>query len=244
MKSGRLLRGELQVGEKEGCCGSPDGIDFTRSFILVSFHDTPSANTVLAVDPQLHLVKILYGFGLHEVKPNVIVYTANMIRFAPVHSERLRTVDLRSGSSQLIYPPKGDVLRAAFGEVNEKQLPSPETCQKENLPCDPAMFDETVQLISTNKQGQFTFRVTRSVWRPIGNHDAEIVSPYTVTLYVYQRAGDGWRYCQQQSPPSNLSSIAPGRHAEPDSPRCEPTIPVIPDPAAAKLGPFSAPLRR
>jgi hypothetical protein len=244
LKTGTLLRGELQAGEKEQCCGSPLSIDFTRNFVLISFHDTPSASTVLVADQRVHLIEIFYGFDLGEVAPDVVAYTENMVHFAPVHSERLRVVDLRSSKSELLYPPKDDPMRAAFAKVNEEQLPPPETCQRENHPCDPYLYDETVQLLSTSKQGQFTVRVTRSVWRPIGNNDAQIVSPYAVTFYVYQRKGDGWLYCQQQTPPSNFSPIAPGRTAEPNSPRCGPAIPVIPDPAASTLDPFPAVVRK
>jgi hypothetical protein len=243
-KTAKPQRAELQTSDQDQCCGSPLRIDFTRSFVLISFHDTPSATTVLAVDLQLHQVGILYGFNLHEVAPDIIVYTANMIHFAPVHPERLRVADLRSGKSELLYPPKDDPMRAAFAEVNEKQLPPPETCEKENLPCDPDMFDETVQFLSSKGDGRFELRVTRTAWQPSADTNAIRQVPLQRAFYVYRRAIKGWRYCEREAPISNLISSIPHARDEANTNSCEPTIPVVPDPAASKLDPFPAVVRK
>ena len=81
-KTGRVTR-------TEDCRGVRLEIDFSRNYVLVSFHDHPPANAFL-VDHRLGAIKILFGFAFCEVAPDrVALATEKMIHFAPAHHERL-----------------------------------------------------------------------------------------------------------------------------------------------------------
>lgn len=223
-----LTRYELRVDERDRCCGSPLAIDFTRDYLLISFHDTPSASTVLVTDGQLRLIGVLYGFDFHEVGPDQVVYIENMVHFAPQHPERLRFADLRTGKTEELYPLEGDPLRAAFARANEAHMPAQVACRQGNDPCNPNGFDETIQFVSNSKDGSFTINVDREASHPtvdnwqMENHLSDS------TKYRFRQTGKGWVYCESQV-------------ESPDN--CTPNLAVIANPFGER-GPFPAFVRK
>jgi hypothetical protein len=235
--SGAVLRKELNTQGNADCCGSPLEIQFTRSYVLASFHDNPSANTVLVTDTQLRLVELLYGFDLHEIAPDVVVFTQNMIHFAPEHQERKRVVDLRTGASQELYPPKGDKLRAEFARMRKEHMPSAEACMRANDPCDPNIYDEDLTFRKGAKLGQFEIIVTRTAEHDDVSKNEIQEWPIQISAYTYARGTHGWLYCEREdTAPRLVSSVAENMPAK-EQESCVPHLPVVPDMSGSD-GPF------
>ncbi len=212
--TGTIMRRDLKTDD-EMCCGSPDGIDFTRNYILFSFHNTPSANTVLAADHNLNLVEVLYGFDFHEIAPDQVIFIENMIHFASTHPERIMLADVRIGAAQELYPPKGDRLRAAFSREHKASMPHPDVCAALNDPCDPDNYDEDIQFLGADSPGRFAIRVTRNAVHAMAK-DSEPESVVSESaLYVYAERNGSWFYCE---------APATGRPLE--RPACQPNLPV------------------
>lgn len=241
-KSGALVRKELEAGEKENCCGSPLGIQFTAKYVLTSFHNTPSASTFLVTDKSLRLVEVLFGFDVHEIAPDVVVFTKNMIHFAPEHAERKQVIDLSSGSSQELYPPKGDALRAEFARIHEQHMPSPEACGEANDPCDPNIYDESLIYREGAKPGQFELVVSRTAEHDWVSKGEVQEWPVQIAVYTYARGKRGWLYCERDETAQRLNKSL--EHAIPPEKDqgCEPNLPVVPDSSSPK-GPFPGVIR-
>ncbi len=237
--TGLLLRRDMPAGDAENCCGSPLDFFFTHSYAIVEYHNTPSASTALVVDHDLQLVEILYGFGFHEVAPDQVVFTENMIHFAPAQPERLRFVDLASGQTQELYPMKGDVLRAAFVHLVKKHMPSPKECEEANQPCEPGIFDETIGFVSGDANRGFTLNAALS---GISLGDAKDEAPSEEIDYTYRLVNGTWRYCERQVRATDASGGS--RIESPSSKSCTPNRPAVGDPSAGMSSPFPAIIRK
>jgi hypothetical protein len=243
--TGKVIRRNLKPSEMENCCGSPLEIDFTKHYLLVSFHDNPSAETVMVAGKDLSYKTTLYGFDFHEITPDLVVYVEDLIHFAPQHPERLAWADLRSGREGELYPPKGDRLRMAFAAINEQQEPATAECQQANDPCDPAIYDEDIKFVPGGGPRGIAVRVTRT-----GNHawvtkNEGVEVPLEQTLYVYKVSKTEWLYCEQVAVPaklvksSNMGAMNPGVA----SANCKPDLPVASD-RSGQLNPFSPNARK
>ena len=215
--TGMIARKELPPGDEERCCGSPLNITITHNYELFEFHDTPSASTVLAADKSLKPVAVLYCFGMKEIAPDEVVFTEDMVHFAPAHPERLRVVDLRSGTTEEIYPPKGDKLRVEFARVHERKMPSQKICQAENDPCDPTYYDESVEFVSAGER-QLKLRVSRDAAHVIAKDQEPETVASQEALYIYWQTVSGWRYCEMELRDKNSEDEG-----------CVPNLPVVAD---------------
>jgi hypothetical protein len=241
--SGAIRRKELDPEDKEICCRSPLGIQFTADYVLISFHDTPSASTVLVTDRNLRLIEILFGFDIHEIAPDVVIFTENMIHFAAEHPERKRLVDLAAGSSQELYPPKGDALRAEFAKIHQQHMPSPEACQEANDVCDPETYDEGLTFQQGAKPGQFQLLVTRTAEHAFASKDNPQNWPIQLAAYTYRKGKRGWLYCEREQSAARL--IKNVDHAMPLSKEegCTPNLPVVAD-TSGQESPFPGLIRK
>lgn len=240
--TGALLRRDMPAGEADSCCGAPDGIDFTHSYVIASFSDTPSAETALVLDPQLRLTAILYGFEFHEVLPDQVVFIENMVHFAAQHPERLRFVNLRTGETRELYPLKDDRLRDLFIKFNSLHMPSPQECQASNDPCDPKIFDEDIEFLSA-EPNEFHIRVSRLGTHPGEAHGPMEEVPFEAATYTYQLKRGRWFYCEQEQSAAAMFVLhrsLPFTTAV----RCKPNVPVIADPNAGMPNPFAVIIRK
>ena len=229
--TGKAIRHNLKPGEMENCCGSPLEIDFTEHYLLVSFHDNPSASTVMVASQDLGYCKTLYGFDFHEVTPDLVVYIESMVHFAPQHPERLAWADLRSGAKGELYPPKGDRQRAAFAALHELHMPLEAECQQANDPCDPTIYDEDIAFVPGSVPGGFAVNVLRTAnhnWVTKGQ-GKDI--PVKETLYAYKLDKAGWLYCEQDGIPAELvmSNAADSMQTTTAVASCKPNLPVVAD---------------
>lgn len=234
-----IHRSEVAPPNGSFCCGSPEEVTFVDDFAIVSFHINPSAEVMLVLGKDLKVVRTLYGFDLHQVGPAQVVFIENMIHFAAEHPERLRFADLQTGRTQELYPIRGDVLRAQFAELHRRHMPPENTCQQNNDPCNPLIFAETIEFLSTEPTGAFSFRVVRLAAHPWVTKDAIVDLPFQETTYNLRHTQDGWSYCSTEISAAKL--ITPVKRAVPDKaqPNCSPNLPVVADQDAAQASPFS-----
>ena len=235
----KLLRAEIKPKDADLCCGSPLGIEFVENYLLLSFHDNPSADTVLVTGKDLSYRTTLYGFYFHQIASDLVVYVENLIHFAAQHPERLAWADLRSGREGELYPPMGDRLRTAFAVLHEQHMPAAAVCQQANDPCDPAIYDEDIAFVPGGGPRGITVRVTRTGNHSWGTKNEDVDVPVEETLYVYKLSKTGWLYCEWDAVAAKLvkSRNAVAMNPGVASASCEPNLPVAPD-RSGQLNPF------
>lgn len=238
--TGKLIKRNLKPNAMEDCCGSPLEIDLTKHYLLISFHDSPSAETVLVADKDLTYRRTLYGFGFHEIAPDQVVYVENMVHFAPQHQERLAWADLIRGTVSELYPPQGDRLRDAFAIFNEQHMPSMPECREANDPCEPEIYDEDITFLPEDAPGILAVNVTRAA-----NHDRVITQndagvPIETARYLYKLEGANWFYCEQEATPVKLVTRNEVNASQPAAAAatCDPNLPVASD-SSGPQNPFS-----
>ena len=239
--SGHVYRRKLQESQEDVCAGSVGDPNFIGEFTLLSTSISPSAECLLVLGKRLELVRTLYGFSPVEVAPETVVLTENMIHFAPVHPERLQIADLRHGTTQELYPPKADALRAQLAREHAKHMPADETCMRMNDPCDPEMFDEDISALQTDGKGRFSFIANQSASHSTEEGKSPDIVASQVVLYVYARSEKGWLYCEQRLPGSDEQ---PNVSFDDAVTRCTPGLPVVPDGSTAVYNPFLKPQPR
>ncbi|MFZ0746691.1 MAG: hypothetical protein WAM85_19950 [Terracidiphilus sp.] len=238
--SGAIRRSEIKPEDEDKCCGSPNSIEFIGDFAILSFHINPSASAMMVLGKELNLVTTLYGFDVHEVAPDQIVFIENMIHFAPAHPERLQFADLRSGKKTELYPPKGDVLRAEFAREHAKHMPPQATCEKFNDPCEPELYDEDIDFLGVDGHGTFVFTVHRDA-----SHATEEGQPpdsvaSEAALYRYTGNSNAWFYCEEKLSEDEARALGGprGHNGSTIKDRCTPTLPVEPDMSNSDYSPF------
>lgn len=239
--SGAIRRLEIKPEDEDECCGAPGDVEFIGDFAILSFHINPSAAAMLVLGRELNLVTTLYGFGVHEVAPDQVVFIENMIHFASAHPERLQFADLRSGKKTELYPPKGDVLRAEFAREHAKYMPPQATCEKFNDPCEPELYDEDIDFVGVDGQVTFAFAVHRDA-----SHATEEGQPpdsvgSEVALYRYTRSSNGWLYCEEKLSEDEARALGgpPPHNNFTAKERCTPALPVVPDMSNSDYSPFN-----
>ena len=245
-KSGLIRRSELKLGEKDNCCGSPEGIEFAGDYLILSFHNTPSSSSIAVLDKRLRLVELLFGFGVYQIAPDQIVLTEGMVHFAPVHPERLRFVDLRSGAAAELYPPGGDLLRMRFAQEHKVHMPAEESCREMNDPCDPRIYDEHISVLGADQTGRFALIAGRDALHATRKEQNPVSVVSESALYLYRRRKNGWLYCEETiSRDESRILIGDNRNIyERVKSRCTPDKPVAPDKSTADFNPFPPPSRR
>ncbi|HVU00060.1 MAG TPA: hypothetical protein VHE33_21355, partial [Acidobacteriaceae bacterium] len=235
--------GELRLKTDDVCAGPLVDIRLVEDFVLVATDINPSAQCLLVLDPSLRLRQTLYGFEPQEVEPGRIVMIESMIHFAAVHPERLQFVDLATGQTSELYPPKDDALRAELAKRNEAGMPAHAICEQNNDPCDPKLFDETLGPFATNGRGRFAMLADQEADHVTASGEDQTIARQSV-VYLYQRAGAGWNWCESRLTPVEANQFkGPGSHFAFDQVegRCQPTRPVVPDETGAATNQFSKP---
>jgi hypothetical protein len=245
--TGAVLRSELQVDEKDNSCGSPLLIEFVDEYLLLSFHINPSANSVVVLDQQLKMVELFYGFDMFRVARNQIVTTEDMIHFAPVHPERLEFLDLQTGTTKELFPPKADPLREQFARENGKHEPSDEICrQLENDPCDPELYDEDISILGADGKGQFALVANREASHATKKNEVPVTVASQSALYLYEQGKSGWLYCEKLISKDEANALVNVRENSYDrvKTRCVPNQQVVPDMSTSDFSPFPNPQLR
>lgn len=254
-KTDTILRSELQLDEKDDCCGSPDGIEFVDDYLLLQFHYNPSAASVVVLNNKLKMTELFYGFGSERIAPYQIVMIEGMMHFAPVHPERLKYLDLQTGNTKEFYPLKGDAIRAQFVQDNGKRMPRDEVCEKVGYgSCDPELFDEDIDVLGSDGNGRFALlaNLDASYPTPLGEGTSGPNLQRSV-LYLYELGNSGWKYCDVQIIEKEAEEIEGIKYKERNGEngmtynmvkgRCNPNRAVEPDMSTSDFSPFPVPRR-
>jgi hypothetical protein len=194
--SGAILRSQLKLDIGDECCLAPDDMQFVDDYILISFHLNPSASTVLVLDRNLNLTEKVYGFWINRIGKNRIVMVEDMVHWAPVHPGRVETVDLDTGATQELYPPKDDDLRRRFAREHLLHMPSKEICkQLRDDPCDPGLYYEDVTFLNPVGEGRFALVVNREADHATKRDGEPAIVASEQALYLYLQGKTGWLYC-------------------------------------------------
>ena len=240
--SGVVVRSDVKPEDTDRCCGSPDGIEFAGSFVILSFHLSPSASTMLVLGEDLKLVTTLYGFDVREAAPGQLVFVEDMVHFAPVHPERLQLADLRTGRRMELYPPQGDALRAEFAREHARHMPEHEICAQTNDPCKPEIYDEDIEFTDNDRGGNFEFIVRRDASHAIV--DGQPPERVASAAALYRYAWDGhrnWMYCEESLPRDEATgNEQKQRRLDAGTRECIPNLPVRPDTSNADFSPFDS----
>lgn len=242
-----LLRSEIKPEDENLCCGSPEGMEIVDDFLLLTFHFNPSAASVVVLDKNLKTIKTLYGFGVERVATDQVVFTENMIHFAPVHAERLQFVDLRSSAAEELYPPSNDALRTTFNEENTKRMPPDDICQSsENDLCDPQLYDDDAEIVSTNGNGGFALVANWNSSHAIKKGSDPVTIASASVLYLYEHHNNRWLFCDQKITDDEATTLINSRKNSYEllKSRCTPRQTVISDTTTDEFSPFPKPSRR
>jgi len=240
-QTGATSTGELRLRKDDVCAGSLLDITLVEDFVLVGTNINSSAQCLLVLDSSLRVRKTLYGFEPQEVEPGRIVLIENMIHFAAVHPERLQFVDLASEQTRELYPPKDDALRADLAKRNEAGMPAHEICEQNNDPCDPKLFDETLGPFATDGRGRFAMLVDQEADHVTASGEDQAIAKQRV-LYVYQRTGAGWAWCESRLTPAEADQLTNHRFVLDEvAGRCEPKRPVVPEMKGPEINPSGTP---
>jgi hypothetical protein len=234
-------RRDLPIKPDENCYGSLLGISFLHDLTMIDMHISPSASCLLVLDDRFQIVRKLFGFDWHEVSPYQVAIIEDMIHFAPVHPVRLLIDNLLHFGSIEVYPPKNDPLRKQFIAENSKHMPSDEICRLSDDPCAPEEFDEDIMTFATDGKGRFAFLASLNAMHSPAK-DQPLESVWTQTgLYIYQRDGFGWLYCEKEVSDAKVESVRGEISLLLDRAEapCTPNLRVIPDRATASFSPFT-----
>ena len=142
-------------------------------------------------------------------------------------------MDLRFGAAKEIYPIKDDPLRAEFARLHEQQMPPPTSCQEADDPCDPDLFDESIQFLDADQSGRLKFRVLRNASHPLLQDRQTATVASQSAVYVYERRDSGWRYCEFKIPADAHQTGT-----------CKPSSLVVADQDTGLASPFPAIVRK
>lgn len=244
--SGAILRSQLKLGPEDECCLAPENIQFVDDYVLVSFDLNPSASTVLVLDRNLNLAEKVYGYWINRVGKNQIVMVEDGVHFDFVHPGRAEFVDLSTGGTKELYPPKGDNLRRRFARKHQLHMPLARICrQQRDDPCNPNIYDETLSILGTAEQGHFALVVHREANHSMKMDEEPVVVASESALYLYQRGKAGWLYCSVKIAEDEAASLREETESRYDEVKtlCIPSLPVVPDMSTANYSPFPKPQR-
>ncbi len=119
-------------------------------------------------------------------------------------------------------------------------MPPQALCTANDEACDPDMFNETIRAFTSDGHGRFAFVATQEASHVMKEGEAPETVASQDVLYVYQKRGSGWRYCQVALQGSEVESTSQKLRSEFESTiqRCTPNRIVFPDLKTQKYNPF------
>lgn len=111
-------RPRIGADNAPGYLGAVLGIRRTTRHVYVDTHMNPSAGVVLVLTPDLRPVTTLFGWTLHVLQNDVVLYHRSEVHFAPTHSAELWMYDGHTGRDAVVYPRKPfDAVRRRYIET-------------------------------------------------------------------------------------------------------------------------------
>jgi hypothetical protein len=178
------------------CLGSISGIERHNGDYYLNLHLTPSASCTLVLNHDLTVSHTIGGWTDVFFQSGLIVYTGNMVHFAPTYPERLYIYDPATHTSRLLYPQKDDPFRNMFIERIRKVFDQ-SRCGKENWACDPKEFEGIVRswIQASDATHSLAFRIEFSPRGFLSREEVEDSGQWydDEYVYIYQLEPFRWR---------------------------------------------------
>ena len=152
----------LQLDEPQG---SVTSVNLGQGISLIATHWNPSAGGILVLDSSLVLIATLKGFS-PEFAPGGVLFTGNMIHFAPNHQSTLFRFEARTKTTTEVFPganesPLAVGFRSSIRDAVQRL---------------PASFLEFYKSVVYGPPNDFNRSILASRSDGSGNHVALIVS--------------------------------------------------------------------
>ena len=187
---------ETAVAKWEGadvdCFGSLLAIAAFPDSFAVETHINPSAGCELVLSRDLKLKASLYGWMVGHFGDGVVVYHRSQVHFATVHPAEIAIYDPATGRDFTIFPhkPFQEVRLQLTEELRDYFKTHQDYCQKANDPCDPELFDSSLngKVVTDDREHAMAFIISYDV-QGYGQNDDKPGGPSEV-VYVYRHVND------------------------------------------------------
>ncbi|MBV8052917.1 MAG: hypothetical protein JOZ80_17140 [Acidobacteriaceae bacterium] len=168
------------------CLGSVSAIERHNGNYYLNLHLTPSASCTLILNRDLTVSHTLGGWTDAFFESGRVIYTGNMVHFAPTHPEKLYIYDPVVHDSRLLYPQREDPLRNMF-IARIRKVFDQDRCGKDNWACDPKEFESIVTppIKVSDATNSLAFRVEFSPRGFLSSAEAEDGGQWEDDEYVY-----------------------------------------------------------
>jgi hypothetical protein len=149
-----------QKGLMVNCMGGAS-ISAVAGWLLVSIHQSPSAECTMVLKPDLKLVSAFSGWKVAALGSELVIERSE-IHFSATHPLRLAVLDLATGRERDLFPPTNDRFRKQF-QQRLVALQNDDWCREHNASCDPQQMSTELGKIAVNADAQaVAFEVTFS----------------------------------------------------------------------------------
>jgi len=168
------------------CLGSVSGIERHHQNYYLNLHLTPSASCTLILNQDLTVSHTLGGWTDAFFESGMVIYTGNMVHFAPTDPEKLYVYEPVSHNSRLLYPQRDDPFRNTF-IARIRKVFDQDRCGKDNWACDPTKFESVVTLPIkvSDATHSLAFRVEFSPRGFLSSEEADSSGQWDDDQYVY-----------------------------------------------------------
>lgn len=179
-------------GADVDCFGSVLAIAAFPDSFAVETHNNPSAGCELVLSRDLKLEASLYGWMVGHFGDGGILYHRSLVHFATVHPAEIALYDPATGKDFTIFPhkPFQGVRLQLTEELRDFFKTHQDYCQKANDPCDPELFDSSLngKVVTDDREHAMAFIISYDV-QGYGQSDDKPGGPSEV-VYVYRHVND------------------------------------------------------
>jgi len=174
------------------CFGSVLAVVAFPDSLVLETHINPSAGCELVLSRDLKLKASLYGWMVGHFGDGGIVYHRSLVHFATVHPAEIAIHDPSTGKDFTIFPhkPFQEVRLQLTEELRDFFKTHQDYCQKANDPCDPELFDSSLngKVIIDDREHAVAFIISYEL-QGYGQSDDKPGGPSEV-VYVYRHVNN------------------------------------------------------
>lgn len=201
-------KGEIGSASEQEAVADPcfGAVLDVRSFgeeLVIETHVNPSAGCVLVISKELKLGATLDGWVLGAFLDGTLLYHCSQVHFATVHPAEIAVFDSKARKEFTLFPPKAvtPVRQKLIGELREFYRTHQNYCNKANDPCNPQMFDSSLdgKIVTDEREHAVAFAISYRL-QGYGQDESKPAGPGQV-IYVCQNANDESKLeCRELSP--------------------------------------------
>jgi len=134
--------------------GSVNGIVVSAQTVLLDTHLSPSAGLTIVMSRSLRVLSALYGYGARITKEGAVWYFGDMVHFADIHQETLKSFDLGTSAEVEIFP---GARLSSIAEAYRRQIKEIYAKIQDNQHLDD--FDRSIDSVIERNSMRFAFVV-------------------------------------------------------------------------------------